>query len=231
MRQRSRINSMNMVCFACLTLGILMSHAQPSAEILIDFEEFALGSQPDNFLEGFGIVDLITVGPGNCGPAILEVRNDPPFVFTGTSGTQFFGLNFCTPQPHSITLVFDPPLTNFRFSRLSTQGGGSSTPKWLAEALSGDGTVLDSVGEAIFQVSVPAAEFDLSAPSGEEITSICITSDNVFGSSPTGFATFNLSCHQANIATRQVAPARCKTTTESEVSRTRQPVPHASRTT
>ncbi|MFQ5854620.1 MAG: hypothetical protein ACE5LU_03100 [Anaerolineae bacterium] len=159
---------------------------------VIDFEAFERGNYPTTLLASEGIADMIVAGPPGVGGPQIRVSHDvPPGVYTATSGRNFFWQRSLTPEPHSLTLLFNRPLVHFGFSRISTAGGGSSIPKWLAEAFSADGMLLDSVSEEKFQVSVPAASFDLFAPPGETITSVRITSDNRLTGSPTGWSTFH----------------------------------------
>ncbi len=149
--------------------------------IVIDFEEFEASPTPypTTFLASQGIADMIIEGPpGTLGPVIIASRYRPPFVWTATSGSKIFEQLSHTPRPHSLTLIFSEPLVRFSFGRISTTGGGSSTPKWTAEALDASGAVLDTAAETSFQVSVPARFFSLSAPAGKTIARVRITSDN-----------------------------------------------------
>ena len=173
-------------------------------EIHIDFEEFTPGLKETTFLSDQGIKDMIMEGPPvPGGPQILmlqQKRYHPSMYKTccqpAAATISWLAISHPTthlaapPDTHSLTLLFDPPLVRFEFSRIGVTAF-SSVPKWSAEFFNSDGDSLGVIRELFFQFNIPAKFFSFAAHPGDSIARVKIESTNNHNPGGSTWSTFN----------------------------------------
>ncbi len=150
-----------------------------SGSVTINFDNFAVGQQPADFLAAYGIPSITYGGAsGSRGPAIGS-ENDPGNNSVPASHPNLF-YQYATAvdafQDHILTFTFDPPLTAFALSRVGKVGGGS-TDTWHADFYDADDNLIGSFGESSPIIEAPVTPFSFTAPENKTIAKMNLVSN------------------------------------------------------
>jgi hypothetical protein len=160
---------MRTLCFGfAMVLVLLAGPASFAVTHTINFDSFAPGVYPGNFLSAFGIQNMVPSGAaGAGGPRIDDHTNvnstipSPPNVFNQDA-------NALDPnQLHRLTLTFDPGLIEFSLTRIGKHSFGS-TDDWAAQFYDASNNLLGGWSE-FRGINMPPKTFTFAAPSGVHI--------------------------------------------------------------
>lgn len=154
---------------------VLLRYAVPETTLSFDAVDASAGNvNAADYLAAFGIT--VTTSPGTS-LVIMDTAG-------GTAATPSSGPNLLTQvgsnDPVSYCLQFASPVEYVAFTRPALIAGpsGITHPEWSAQALSGTGSVIATVGESLIASfsNVPAQRFTLT---GGQIAKVCIASNNM----------------------------------------------------
>lgn len=169
-----RVLVVGVVALTCVLAGGLRDGA---TAVVINFDSISPGFQAPNFLGAFGIPNITSVAPSvpGSGPFVGLVSPHP----TGSPPNAFWqGLPVCCSAPgdvNTMTLFFSPGLTGFGLTRMGTADPANSISGWTATFYDAANAVLGSFGEPNQVGAVPPLSFSFSAPVGQIIAKVEIT--------------------------------------------------------
>jgi hypothetical protein len=155
----------------CLAIvGLALFVMQPARATTINFDSFAPGTQPANFLAAFGIPNITVSGAAGAGPpSIQDFSNNTGAIVPSLPNIfQQSASSLDTNQIHRLSFDFSPPLSSFRLTRMGTQNFGS-TDTWSAKFYNASNSLLGSFGEPVPLINSPPTPYTFNAPSGQTI--------------------------------------------------------------